>query len=427
MTIRKLSAIALAMLISFTAFSEDEKWEDDWGDDQWEDEVQSPWSYSGFLEAGQGLFIHDNIVASQSSLSELRARLDLNYSGDSFELTAKGDLLYDNVLEDTLWQTRELSFAASPFSALDVKLGRQVLTWGTGDYLFLNDLFPKDWQSFFAGRDDEYLKAPSDSLRLTSYYKSFTLDFAYTYKLAPDLYLNGERFAFYSPADGTNIAPGDAFIVDQTDDPQFSARLATSISGVEVALYGYKGFWTSPLGVNEQGIPYFPEMNSWGASALSPLGGGIFNVEYSFYNSVEDSNGSNPSIANSQSRFLTGYEFEAVKNLTLGLQYYVEFTHDYDNYIASHPNVAEAVDEYRHMLTTRLRYSAMQQKLTLNLFVFYSPSDKDAYFKPSVTYRYDDNVSLSAGANVFQGKQLHTFFGQHEDNSNVWLRARFNY
>ena len=32
--------------------------------------------------------------------------------------------------------------------------------------VFANDLFPKDWKSFFIGRDDEYLKPPSTTVKL---------------------------------------------------------------------------------------------------------------------------------------------------------------------------------------------------------------------------------------------------------------------
>ena len=53
-------------------------------------------------------------------------------------------------------------------------------TWGTGDLVFLNDLFPKDFVSFFAGRDDEYLKAPGDALRITHYSKAVNIDFVWT-------------------------------------------------------------------------------------------------------------------------------------------------------------------------------------------------------------------------------------------------------
>ncbi|MBI2840173.1 MAG: hypothetical protein HYX75_17795 [Acidobacteria bacterium] len=37
---------------------------------------------------------------------------------------------------------------------------------GVGDLLFINDVFPKDWVSFFAGRPMEYLKVGVDGVRL---------------------------------------------------------------------------------------------------------------------------------------------------------------------------------------------------------------------------------------------------------------------
>ncbi|MDG1750369.1 MAG: hypothetical protein P8I03_01705 [Thalassotalea sp.] len=404
-----------------------EELSDEWTDD-WQDAPKaSPWQISHFIEVAYGHFIENNVVESTSALKEARGRINIDYSHKLFELNAKGDILYDGVLEKSLFQTRELNIAFSPLNNLDVKLGRQVLTWGTGDYVFLNDLFTKDWQSFFSGRDDEYLKAASDSVRLTSYWGKFTLDLAYTPEFSPDQYINGERFSFYSPVAKANIAPAEFFVVDQTKDAQFSARLATTIQGVEYALYGYKGAWTTPLGVNEQGLPYFPKMNAWGASALTPMSNGIFKFEFSYYNSIEDQHGNKANIPNSQIRALVGYEQEIVKNLSLGLQYYVEKTQQYDAFTESNWFADEQVDEFRQLATARLRYSTMQQKLIYSLFAFYSPTDQDSYLKPSISFRYDDSFSFSAGANIFSGQKSYSFFGQHQENSNVWLRVRFSF
>lgn len=44
----------------------------------------------------------------------------------------------------------------------DFRLGRQFVTWGVGDLLFINDVFSKDYVSFFAGRPLEYLKIEVD-------------------------------------------------------------------------------------------------------------------------------------------------------------------------------------------------------------------------------------------------------------------------
>jgi len=420
-----LSAFALALLLpSYTVFSAD----DDWSDDEWEDEeVATPWLLSGFIELATGRFLRSNIVSSTSQLKEMRSRFDLSYSHELFEFNAKGDLLFDEVIDETFWQSRELNLAFSPFESLDIKVGRQVLTWGTGDYLFLNDLFAKDWQSFFSGREDEYLKAPSDSLRTTWYLGDLSLDLAWTPTFTADRFLTGERFSFYSAQAKALIAPADNFKVEENSNGQLSARLATTKNGVEYALYGYKGYWTTPVGVNERGLPYFPKLNSWGASARLPLAEGLFNAEFTFYNSLEDPIGDKTNIANDQFKALVGFERELIKNLTASIQYYLERTLDYQEFKKGHIAPDEIVDEDRQLLTLRLNHFAWQQKLNSSLFIFYSPTDKDSYVKYSISYRASDNWSYALGANIFSGKNNYSFFGQHQDNSNAWLRARYQY
>ncbi|MFT5163212.1 MAG: hypothetical protein ACI9FJ_001797 [Alteromonadaceae bacterium] len=418
-------SLLLAMLLSLPVIAaEDGDWGDDWDDEQQTAQAPSPWQFSGFIEGAFGDFLQTNIAANHKSLNELRSRIKVDHSHDKFELTASGDLLYDDILNDTIWHTRELNIAASPLANLDIKLGRQILTWGTGDYLFLNDLFAKDWQSFFAGRDDEYLKAPSDSARVTGYIKAVTIDLAWTPEFAPDNYLNGERFSFYSPQAQQLVAPAEHFRVNTTNKDQWSIRLATNQEGIEYALYGYHGVFNTPQAVDEQGVAYFPPINAFGGSIRMPLASGVFNSEFSVYNSTSDSKGNNPFIANGQVRFLLGYEQELVKNLTASAQYYLEKTSDYNAFEATSPNPAIVVDEYRQLLTLRLRYTAMQQKLTYSLFSFYSPTDQDSYIRPSISYRKNDSWLFSAGANLFNGKDNFSFFGQHQDNSNIWARVR---
>jgi len=401
--------------------------EEDWGDDDWAEEETSPWLFSGFVEAGYGHFLQENIVKSNTSLTEITARVNLDYSHEKFELVTKTELIYDNIKNDTLWKTRELNISFSPSQSSDVKLGRQILTWGTGDYIFLNDLFAKNWQSFFAGRDDQYLKAPSDSAKGTWYLGDFSLDLTWTPKFTPDIYLTGQRFSFYSPQSQSLIAPDDYFQVQQTNKEQWASRLSTNKNGVEYALYGYKGFWPTPVGMTDienTSLPYFPKMNAWGASVRLAIAGGLFNAEYANYHSNEDHNGKNSQIANGQNRILLGFEREVAKDLTASVQFYLEQTKHYDALIAHSIQPTLEVDKNRQLFTLRLTYTALQQKIMFNVFTFYSPTDRDSYFKPSITYRYNDQWLLSAGANIFSGDNKHTFFGQHQQNSNAWLRVK---
>lgn len=82
---------------------------------------------------------------------------------------------------------------------MDVKLGRQVLTWGTGDLLFINDLFPKDWESFFIGRDTEYLKAPSDAFTASLFFAPLNVDLIYVPIFNNSTYINGSRLSYWNP------------------------------------------------------------------------------------------------------------------------------------------------------------------------------------------------------------------------------------
>ena len=406
----------------------DDVWaEDDWGDDT---TVSSPWLWSGFIEAGYGHFTGTNVTASSRSLSELRTQLDVDYHGEDIRFSFTGDLLQDEALNSTDLAVRELSITLNPFTNTDVIVGRQIMTWGTGDYLFLNDLFAKDWQSFFAGRDDAYLKAPNDAIRLMQYFGDFSLDLVYSPEFTSDNFITGERFSFYSAQSQSIVAPQTLPLIFSSAE-QYSVRVAATLDAVEYAIYGYKGLWTSPFGSYQLDIDrtagFFPQLRSFGASIRAPLLSGVFNAEFASYNSIDDPNGNNPNIINDQLRFLLGYETEVYTDITAGLQFYLEHSRDYERMQPTIVAPGTQVEENRSVVTLRITHQALQQALTSRLFVFYSPTDKDAYLKPSISYRYNDEWLFTTGANVFIGERNNSFFGQHEDNSNLWLRVRFNY
>jgi len=419
--------LPILLLLPSVLLAEDDLWDDDdWGDE----EETTTWS--GFLEAGLGTrFQSDPLISNRNTLEELRARVESEWHPGNVTLALKADAAYDGISSSFEADVRDLTAAFTLGEKLDVKLGRQVQTWGTGDLVFLNDLFPKDFVSFFAGRDDEYLKAPGNSVRLTRFSSVVNIDFVWSPKFEPDVYLTGERFSFFSPLAGENIAPepplsaiepGNSF-----SNGEFALRLFQNIEGREYALYAYRGFFKQPNALTDSLQPTFAPLTSIGASLRQPAGPGLLNAEVSYYISNDDRDGNNPLIPNGQVRLLVGYEWEAKPNFTVGLQYYLESTLDYRELIENSPFPEFEPDEYRHLLTNRLTYRGGRDKHIWSLFTFFSPSDKDAYMRPVYSYRHNDQWSVTAGANIFGGNDAHTFFSQLEDASNIYLRLRFNY
>jgi hypothetical protein len=312
-----------------------------------------------------------------------------------------------------------------------MKVGRQILTWGTGDLVFINDLFPKDWQSFFIGRDTEYLKAPSDAAKVSLFSDWANLDVVYTPQFDPDRYINGERISYWNSNLG-RLAGRDAIV--HTDKPnrwfgdsEIAARLYRNIEDYELALYGYRGYWKSPGGQNPTRTKaIFPDLNVYGASIRGSVGKAIANAEVGYYESADDLSGKNPLINNSEMRYLVGYTREIAKNLTMGLQYYVEQMLDYSGYKRYLPS-SPARDRFRHLTTLRLTKLLMNQNLRCSLFTYYSPSDKDVYMRPIVNYKASDNVAVEVGSNIFFGDHPYTFFGQFHNDTNVYAGLRYSF
>ena len=423
-----MKLLFLLLLLPTVLLAQGDSWDDDW-QDGWEDE-EAGTVWNGFLEAGiGGRFSSDPLLDNNNTLEDIRARLESEWQLGHYKISLKADAGYDGVENDSFIDLRNLSIGFTLGESIDVAIGRQIQTWGTGDLVFLNDLFPKDFQSFFSGREDEYLKAPGNAIRLTKYSPSVNIDFVWTPTFESDNYLTGERYSFFSPQVGGNVAPNfKALEPAQTlSNGELALRLFKTVESREYALYAYHGFFKQPNALTSSLQATFAPLTAIGASLRQPLGVGLFKAEASWYNSRDDRNGSNPLVPNDQLRLLAGYEWEAKRNFTIGLQYYLEWTLDHEQLLANSPFPQFEPEESRHLLTNRLTWRAGMDKYTYSLFTFYSPSDGDYYLRPQFTYRHSDQWSLTAGGNIFGGGEPQTFFNQLQDASNAYLRLRYSY
>ncbi|MFP4166262.1 MAG: hypothetical protein ACLFUF_03725 [Opitutales bacterium] len=243
---------------------------------------------------------------------------------------------------------------------------------------------------------------------------------------------NQRRLSFYDPAAGrvvgknagsSPIRPDDTF-----KDDEWALRAYRTIESWEVAAYGYSGFWKSPQGFDPaSGRATFPRLRVFGASLRGPLQDGILSSEVAWYDSLDDRNGDDPFVPNSQFRFLIGYEEEIHSNLTLGVQYYLERLLDYGALTRNQPEGFPEPDQNRHLFTTRLTWLTHSQNVTWTLFAFASPSDEDFYLRGLWSWDATDQLTLEAGFNWFEGREQHTFFGQLETNSNAFTAVRYNF
>ena len=386
-------------------------------------------SWHGFVEGGYGVRTAlDPQFDGQNdyTLNETRAQLRLSSYGDRGEVFLRLDIFQDNAVSSvTDMEIREgfLRFSALG-DKLDVKAGRQALTWGTGDLVFVNDLFPKDWVSFFIGREDQYLKAPVDAVRLGVFGLPFDLDIVATPSFTPDRLPDGSRLSFYSPpgVTGPPVMPAGTI-----ENGEVAMRLWRYLGSANVSLYGYNGNYKTPVAMSSDGLPFYPVLSVYGASVRSSGLGGVWWSEAGYYDSREDRDGSDPMVPNATTRALFGYERQLWSDFSLSAQWYGEWMHEHDKYAAMVPVGEWTPDELRQIVTLRAEKMLLYHTVRLSFFTSYSPTDEDYYIRPMVSYRMTDQVELAVGGNIFGGENDRTQFAQFDTNDNLYMRVRYNF
>jgi hypothetical protein len=248
----------------------------------------------------------------------------------------------------------------------------------------------------------------------------------------PDRYIDGQQVSYYDRGRGQLQGRGGGKVqVDKPNallrDDEFAVRIYDTHAGNEWAFYGYSGFWKSPAGQSMDGRSAFPRLNVYGASLRRPLAGGIGAVELGYYDSVQDQNGENPAIRNSEFRALLGYERELIQNLTVAGQWYLEHMMEYSAYVAHAPTDMRLRPRNRHVLTTRLTLQTHQQRQTWSVFAYWSPTDRDGYIRPKWSWQATDHVHVELGGNIFVGADTAGFFSQFNNASNVYGAVKYSF
>lgn len=366
-------------------------------------------------------------------LAEERLRLELNIWTDvaETEVLVKLDGVHDAVSSEFYLDLREAYLDFTRGKA-DFRIGRQIATWGVGDLLFINDVFPKNWVSFFSGRPLEYLKVGVDALRGRYSSDVLNAELLIIPRFEPDTLPTPRRFFLHD--DFASVADRNEHLPDTgLNNPEVALRLYRRFGDYDVSAYMYRGYWRSPSQLVDdplnpaQVTQIFPALTTYGLSAQGQSLGGVVSLEAGYYDSRDDRAGDNAAVANSQARFLVGYQKQLAQDLTLGLQYFAEIMMDFTAYEKALRAGAGRKEKYRDIVTLSLSRFLQHQTWELALFAFYSPVEQDYLIQPRLAYRVSDNFSATIGANLFGGKMRATFFGQFGRNDNVYLTLRYDF
>ena len=357
---------------------------------------------------------------------EERVRLQLDATQGSWRALLKGDAAYDHLGRGDQSELRE-GYAGYAAGDWDLRVGRQVITWGLGDLVFVNDVFPKDHEALFAGRPLEYLKRGVDAVTLGVYpeFASFELVVAPEFRASriPD----AGRFHLYDPMP----ALADR-VTEKPSRGDIGLRIYRDVGGWDAAVYLYRGYQRTPsmrpdsLTAPTRITFFYPELSTYGASLSGRVGEGVLSLEAAYYDSRQDRAGSDFTVPNSQTRLLAAYQLQPWEDFTLNVQYYVEQMHDYDAYRVSLPPGFPVDKHWNHTLGLRASQFFLHQTLRLSVYASRNAGNDDYFINPEIRYSVTDHVWGALGANVFGGKPWGPF-GQLARDDNLYVQLRYEF
>jgi len=389
-------------------------------------------SLHGFMQGNYSRdTVTDNPDGGDNKLSEERVQLKLEATADQFRLFIKGDAFHDNIDKHSILELRE-GYADYTSEKWDARIGKQVITWGVGDLLFINDVFPKDFEAFFSGRPLEYLKKGVDVAKIGLYQGFVNFEFIVITSFEPNNYPDPRRFWLFDPMSG--IANRE--IQDPYKDfhkAETALRVYRDVAGFDTSLYYYHGFSRQPSIMSDKPVAptkltqFYPELSVYGASVQGRALDGVLSLETGYYDSRQDRQGADPMVPNSQMRYLIGYQRQLWEDFTLGLQYYGEYMQNYSAYVQNLPIGFPKENRHRQLTSIRLTQFMVHQTLRFSFFAFYGLTDRDYMLNPEVKYNLTDAVWIAIGGNIFCGEKPWSQFGQFAKNDNVYTQIRYEF
>jgi hypothetical protein len=327
----------------------------------------------------------------------------------------------DDAIAVTHASVRE-AFADLGFgSSTSAKLGRQVLTWGVSDFLFVNDIFPKDYDAFFTGAGFDRFKQPVDAVKLSARVGDSDFE-AVLARSQGDAAPRPERFA-------AAAATRAALPADTADDRvDLALRSATHVGGWDLAAYiaSYRSRERRYF-VGNAGLEYDrPRQAHLGVSMAGNAASGLVWFEAAWRQAQDDrAQVVDRYFVSSALKAVAGYSREVGADVTATAQLQLETPTRRSSYLAALGAGIKPSPRTLSMVHLRLQGRWMNQTLGAGAQLF-AGSEGDTHLNPFVNWSPADGWTLEGGAHVFAGKP-ETRFGALKDDSNVYVLGRYSF
>lgn len=336
-------------------------------------------------------------------------------------LAVRADAVKEAISHEQALALREGTIAWQPAANVDLKAGRQIITWGVSDYLVVNDIFPRNYDVFFTGGSFDRMKEPVDAIHLT-WHGATDLEFVVS-KSKADRMPSPTRFLATGPA-------AQAVPADDAGDPDLDLALKAAARAGNWDLAAYAASFRSRElreFVDATGLRSDrPRIAHLGISATGNAASGVVWMEAALRHAQADrGNVVDRYFLGSSAKFIAGYSRDLAEDLTATAQVQLEAPLARSRYVGSLAPGVRPVPRFDPLLHLRVQGRWVNQTVGAGVQLF-AGAEGDTHVNPFVSWSPADGWTLEAGANLFNGRP-DTRFGVLRHDSNVYASARWSW
>ncbi len=392
--------------------------------------------FSGFLESRHGIQVQS---PNDTLASETFVRLEGAAYTDALYAFASVDVSENHLMGDDSGLLLHEAYVDAAFGNLDLRMGRQIIIWGSSDATRITDqISPMDLSEYITRSFDE-IRMGVDAVNLRYTWASGTTQFIWITR-----YRRAESPPTDSPwylgdaSQGKDVLPGpDSDPRDQTgttffdngpSDSELALKHSLFLSGFDISLSHFYTWTDQPLYVFETDTsnailarPRVLRQNITGLEFCKPFGENVLRMEAAWFwkDPVQTRPELSGIVKRSRFKWLVGLDWYPGDQWTIALEYA-------EQHILNH-ELGMFEPSVQRQIFIRGSKKVFREKLTLTGMVYFNPRVRDSLTRISGDYTPVDDLVFSLGLDVFTGGVggRRGNYSPYDDKDQIWARIKY--
>ncbi len=308
-----------------------------------------------------------------------------------------------------------------------IRAGRQIITWGQADGIWITDLLsPSDYTEFLA-RDFDDIRIPVNSAKLKFFKNNFSNELVYVTTFEPFILAKqGSPWAFTGGIPQnipTTLVTGTEPAKDLRNG-EIANRTTFYTSGIDfsiVGLYTWNKLPTFQILPSDSGIqvtPHYYRLPVAGFDFTKMLGTFVFRGEFAtYFNEFYQSNQNVNMVKRNSINCFIGADWMPGNDWMFSMQIYNKSILKYTKDIQA--------DDKTFLSSLLITKKLFRNTLSLSALAFYDIDSETMFSRSSAEYSLSDNIKLTIGFDGFNGNK--GLYGQFHNNDEVWFKAKYSF